>query len=74
MSLNIEFTTFQSAWYTHHIDAKGCSNDGVKMGQCWGTRKDPNDGISGQAGSICLDWQNSSESQISILYRRANFN
>ncbi|MFT6249506.1 MAG: hypothetical protein ACJAZQ_002724 [Cognaticolwellia sp.] len=55
MSLNIEFTTFQSAWYTHHIDAKGCSNDGVKMGQWWGTRKDPNDGIGGQAGGICLD-------------------
>lgn len=74
MSLNMEFTTFQKAWYTHHIYAEGYSNDGVKMGHWWGTRKDPNDGVGGEAGSIRLDWQNSSESQISFLYRTANFN
>jgi hypothetical protein len=74
MSLNMEFTTFQSAWYTHHIYAEGYSNDGVKMGHWWGTRKDPNDGVGGEAGSIRLDWQNSSESQVSFLYRSANFN
>jgi hypothetical protein len=58
----MQFTTFQSAWYTHHIYAEGYSNDGVKMGHWWGIRKDPNDGVGGEAGSIRLDWQNSSES------------
>jgi len=74
MSLNMEFTTFQKAWYTHHIYEEGYSNDGVKMGHWWGTRKDPKDSVGGESGSIRFDWQNSSYSQISILYRTANFN
>jgi len=74
VSLNMELTTFQSHWYTHHIYDEGYSNDGVKMGHWWGTRKDPKDNVGGEAGSIRLDWQNSTESQISFLYRTANFN
>jgi len=74
MSLNMEFTTFQTAWYTHHIYAEGYSNDGVKMGHWWGSMKDPKDGVGGEAGSIRFDWQNSSKSQVSMLYRTANFN
>lgn len=74
LSLNMEFTTFQSAWYTHHIYGEGYSNDGVKMGHWWGSMKDPKDFVGGEAGSIRLDWQNSGDSQISFLYRTANFN
>lgn len=74
MSLNMEFTTFQKAWYTHHIYAEGYSNDGVKMGHWWGSMKDPKDSIGGEAGSVRFDWQNSNDSQISFLYRTANFN
>ncbi len=74
LSLNMEFTTFQSAWYTHHIYGEGYSNDGVKMGHWWGSMKDPKDSVGGEAGSIRLDWQNSGDSQVSFLYRTANFN
>ncbi|MBL4941577.1 MAG: hypothetical protein JKY81_07930 [Colwellia sp.] len=74
MSLNMEFTTFQSAWYTHHIYGEGYSNGGVKMGHWWGSMKDPKDGVGGEAGSVRFDWQNSDISQISLLYRTANFN
>ncbi len=74
MSLNIEFTTFQSAWYTHHIYSEGYSNDGAKMGHWWGSMKDAKDGVGGEAGSIRFDWQNSNKSQLSMLYRTANFN
>ncbi|TMM47532.1 capsule assembly Wzi family protein [Colwellia ponticola] len=74
VSLNMEFTTFQSAWYTHHIYGEGYSNDGVKMGHWWGSMKDPKDGVGGEAGSVRLDWQSSEESQVSMLYRTANFN
>lgn len=74
LSINVEFSTFQSAWYTHHIYAEGYSNDGVKMGHWWGSMKDPKDKVGGEAGSIRLDWQNSENSQISFLYRSANFN
>lgn len=74
LSLNMEFTTFQSAWYTHHIYGEGYSNDGVKMGHWWGSMKAPNDWVGGEAGSVRFDWQNSGDSQISFLYRTANFN
>ncbi|MEI6895766.1 MAG: capsule assembly Wzi family protein [Colwellia sp.] len=74
LSLNVEFTSFQKAWYTHHIYGEGYSNDGVKMGHWWGSMKRADDEIGGEAGSIRLDWQNSSDSQISFLYRTANFN
>lgn len=74
MSLNIEFTTFQKAWYTHHIYGEGYSNDEVKMGHWWGSMKDPKDGIGGESGSVRFDWQNSNNSQVSMLYRTANFN
>jgi len=74
ISLNMEFTTFQSAWYTHHIYGEGYSNDGVKMGHWWGSMKDPKDNVGGEAGSVKFDWQNSGESQISLIYRTANFN
>ena len=74
LSLNMEFSTFQSGWYTHHIYGEGYSNDGVKMGHWWGTQKAPKDGVGGEAGSLRLDWQNSNDSQISFLYRTANFN
>ena len=74
MSLNMEFSTFESAWYTHHIYGEGYSNDGVKMGHWWGSMKDPKDKVGGKAGSIRFDWQNSGESQISALYRTARFN
>ena len=73
MSLNMEFTNFQSAWYTHHIYGEGYSNDKVKMGHWWGSMKDPKDGTGGKAGSIRFDWQNSNESQITLLYRTASF-
>ena len=74
LALNIEFTTFQSAWYTHHIYGEGYSNDGVKMGHWWGSMKKSSDPVGGEAGSIRLDWQNSGDSQVSLLYRSANFN
>ncbi len=74
LSLNMEFTTFQSAWYTHHIYGEGYSNDGIKMGHWWGSMKDANDFVGGEAGSVRLDWQNTGDSQISFLYRTANFN
>ncbi|WP_440874451.1 capsule assembly Wzi family protein [Thalassotalea sp. PLHSN55] len=74
MSLNMEFTSFQSAWYTHHIYGEGYSNDGVKMGHWWGAMKAPKDSLGGEAGSVRLDWQNSSDSQVSFLYRTASFN
>lgn len=74
MSLNMEFTTFQSAWYTHHIYGEGYSNDGIKMGHWWGSLKNSKDSVGGEAASIRFDWQNTSESQISLLYRTANFN
>ncbi len=74
MALNLEFTTFQSAWYTHHIYGEGYSNDGIKMGHWWGNMKAPKDSLGGEAGSVRFDWQNSDESHISILYRIANFN
>lgn len=73
MSLNMEFTNFESAWYTHHIYGEGYSNDKVKMGHWWGSMKDPKDGTGGKAGSIRFDWQNSNESQITLLYRTATF-
>lgn len=73
MSLNMELTNFQSAWYTHHIYDEGYSNENVKMGHWWGSMKDPKDGVGGKAGSIRFDWQNSNESQITLLYRTANF-
>lgn len=73
-SLNIELTDFQSAWYTHHIYGEGYSNDGVKMGHWWGTRKDPRDFVGGEAASVRFDWQNSTSSQLSFIYRSANFN
>lgn len=73
-ALNIELTDFQSAWYTHHIYGEGYSNDGVKMGHWWGTRKDPRDSVGGEAASIRFDWQNSLDSQLSFIYRSANFN
>ena len=74
LSLNMEFTTFQSEWYTHHIYGEGYSNDGVIMGHWWGSMKAPKDKVGGEAGSIRLDWQNSGDSQISLLYRTANYN
>lgn len=74
IALNIELTDFQSAWYTHHIYGEGYSNDGVKMGHWWGTRKDPKDSVGGEAASVRVDWQNNLESQITFLYRTANFN
>jgi len=30
--------------------------------------------VGGEAGSIRFDWQNTNDSQLSILYRAANFN
>lgn len=74
LSLNMEFTTFQSEWYTHHIYGEGYSNDGVIMGHWWGSMKAPKDKVGGEAGSIRFDWQNSGDSQISLLYRTASFN
>lgn len=74
MSLNIEVTDFQSAWYTHHIYGEGYSNGGVKMGHWWGSMKHPKDNVGGEAASIRFDWQNSGESKISLMYRTANFN
>ena len=74
MALNIEFTTFQKAWYTHHIYAEGYSNDGVKMGHWWGNMKNPKDGIGGESGSVRFDWQLQNDAQLTILYRTANFN
>lgn len=74
LSMNLEFTTFQSHWYTHHIYGEGYSNDGIVMGHWWGSMKNPKDNVGGEAGSIRLDWQNSGDSQISFLYRTANFN
>ncbi|WP_182440068.1 capsule assembly Wzi family protein [Colwellia sp. RSH04] len=74
MSLNMEFTTFQSHWYNHHIYGEGYSNDNIRMGHWWGTRKGAKDLVGGEAGSIRLDWNNSNDSQISFLYRSANFN
>lgn len=74
MSLNLEVTRFDTAWYTHHIYSEGYSNDGVKMGHWWGSMKDSKDGIGGEAGSIRFDWQNSDKSQISFIYRTAAFN
>ena len=44
------------------------------MGHWWGSMKDADDTVGGEAGSIRLDWQNSSDSQLSFLYRTANFN
>lgn len=74
LSLNMEFTTFQSEWYTHHIYGEGYSNNGVIMGHWWGSMKAPKDKVGGEAGSVRLDWQNTGDSQISFLYRTANFN
>ncbi len=74
MSLNFEFTDFQFGWYTHHIYGEGYSNGGVKMGHWWGSLKVPEDRVGGEAGSIRFDWQNTNDSQLSILYRAANFN
>ena len=74
LSLNMEFTTFQSAWYTHHIYGEGYSNDGVKMGHWWGSMKVPNDSVGGEAGSVRFDWQYTGDSQISFLYRTTSFN
>jgi len=73
MTLNIEFTSFESAWYTHHIYSEGYSNDGVKMGHWWGDMKAAKDKVGGEAGSIRFDWRNSNESQISLLYRSAAY-
>jgi hypothetical protein len=74
LSLDVEFTTFQHAWYAHHIYGEGYSNDGINMGHWWGNLKDPQDKVGGEAGSFRLDWQNSGDSQISLLYRTANIN
>ena len=72
-SLNIEYTLFEDAWYVHHIYGEGYSNDGIKMGHWWGSMKDPKDGGEGDAASIRFNWQTNVSSQISILYRTANF-
>ena len=74
MSLNMEFSTFESKWYTHERYGEGYSNNNVKMGHWWGSMKDPKDEVGGEAGSIRFDWQNSSESQITLMYRTAVFN
>lgn len=71
LSLNIEYSKFHTAWYIHHIYDEGYSNDKIKMGHWWGSKKAPSDGSGGTAASIRLDWQPSYIDQISVLYKTA---
>lgn len=54
-SLKMQWSEWETAWYTHHIYPQGYTSDGVVLGSYWGQMQGPYRGNAGQ--ELAVAWQ-----------------
>ncbi|MFT5298125.1 MAG: hypothetical protein ACI9YH_004172 [Colwellia sp.] len=71
LSLYVEHSKFQNAWYVHHIYEEGYRNDTIVMGHWWGNNQELKDGSPASSSLIRLNWDFSPNYHLQTILRTA---
>ena len=71
LQLRYEYSSWDDAWYTHHLYVDGLRNDGFVMGNWGADWRRTADSAGGQSHLLALDWDRGHDARYSLAYRTA---
>lgn len=74
ISLYLEYSSFHSHWYVHHIYDEGYSNNNHIMGHWWGENKKLKDITGANVSTARINWDFNSQNHVEVIARTVKNN